>query len=107
MEIAVVPLIEPFRGALDELCRRFRVETLALFGSVVTSEFDPEESDLDFVVRFQPMSPREHADAYFGLLGELESLFARKVDLVEEEAIENPYFRRSVESTRRTIYDAA
>jgi uncharacterized protein len=50
------------------------------------------------------MSPREHADSFFGLLEDLESLFGRRIDLLEPEPIENPYLRASIESSRRVLY---
>ena len=98
------PLIERHREALAELCRRHRVRRLDLFGSAALGAFDPARSDLDFLVTFEEMSPREHADAYFGLLADLRGLFGRPVDLVEEGAIRNPYFRESVERTRTAVY---
>lgn len=66
----------------------------------------PEESDLDFVVEFQPESFSAYADTYFGLLEALGQLFGRSVDLVVGSAIKNPYFLQSVEETRTTIYEA-
>ena len=54
--------------ALRELCIKHRVERLDLFGSAARDDFDPETSDLDFLVEFEPMPPREHTDSYFGLL---------------------------------------
>jgi len=99
--------IDAGKARLEQLCQRHRVQTLAIFGSAVGDAFDPDTSDFDFLVRFQPMSPGEHADSYFGLLADLESLCDRPIDLVEEDAIENPYFRRSIEDSRRVLYDAA
>jgi predicted nucleotidyltransferase len=92
---------------LAEVCRRHRVQRLALFGSAAQGDFDPTTSDLDFVVEFQPMSPGEHADHYFGLMRDLERLFGRQVDLVEAEAIRNRIFKRVVETTRVIVYEAA
>jgi predicted nucleotidyltransferase len=63
------------------------------FGSAARDDFDPESSDLDFLVEFEPMSPREYADSFFGLLEDLERLFGQRIDLLEPEPIENPYIR--------------
>ena len=63
-------------------------------------------SDIDLLVTFAPMLPVEHSNAYFGLLEAFESLFGREIDLLEEDAIENPYFRRSVEASRVALYAA-
>jgi uncharacterized protein len=103
----VMNLIEAKRSELRALCERYRVEYLALFGSVLREDFDPERSDLDFSIEFSPMAPEEHADAYFGLLEDLEELFGRRVELVEIKAVRNPYLRRSIEEEQETLYAAA
>jgi predicted nucleotidyltransferase len=86
------------------LCRRFRVRRLDLFGSAATGQAR-EDSDLDFLVEFEPMA-EGYADAYFGLLEALQGMFGRPVDLVVISAIRNPYFRRSVENSREMLYAA-
>ena len=91
---------------LDQLCRRYGVLRLDLFGSAATGRYRPEESDLDFVVEFQPLPAAAYADAYFGLLEALERLFGQPVDLVVGTAIKNPYFRQSLEETRTLVYEA-
>jgi uncharacterized protein len=100
-------LIEAKRSELIDLCDRYGVRCLALFGSALRDDFDPERSDLDFSVEFSPMAPEEHADAYFGLLEDLEELFGRRVELVEIKAVRNPYLRRSIEEEQETLYAAA
>ncbi len=99
--------IEARRADLENLCRRHGVARLALFGSALRDDFDSDTSDLDFAVEFSHMSPSEHAGAYFGLLEDLESLFARGVDLVEISAVRNPYLRREIEERQETLYAAA
>jgi uncharacterized protein len=96
---AMADVIEGRRTGLEDLCQRYGVARLALFGSALRDDFDPDTSDLDFTVEFQPMTPQEHAEAYFGLLEGLESLFGQRVDLVEIRAIRNPYLRREIEDT--------
>lgn len=91
---------------IQRLCLRYSVRNLALFGSAATGGYDPERSDLDFVVEFRKLEPGEYADAYFGLLQSLQDLFKSPVDLVDGGAIKNPYFLRSVESTRTPLYEA-
>ena len=99
--------IEYKRRKLKAICERRGVERLALFGSALRDDFDPGRSDLDFCVEFQPMTLHEHAESYFGLLEELEDLFARRVDLVEIAAVRNPYLRREIETGQETLYAAA
>jgi uncharacterized protein len=103
----MITLIEEHRGPLVGLCQRYRVQRLELFGSAATVDaFDPQTSDLDFLVEFQPLRPGEHADAYFGLLEELETLFRRPVDLVMTRAIKNRYFLERVNQSRTVLYAA-
>jgi len=102
----VIPVIVENRAALEELCRRHNVLRLSLFGSAARSDFDPERSDLDFLVEFEPQPPGGYADSFFGLLESLESLFGRPVDLIVASAIRNPYFRQSVDQTSSLLYAA-
>lgn len=76
-----------------EACARYQVRRLELFGSAVRGAFDPQRSDLDFLVEFGPLQPGQYADTYFGLLEALQALFGRSVDLVMVRAIRNPSFR--------------
>jgi predicted nucleotidyltransferase len=91
---------------LETLCRHFRVRRLELFGSAASKEFDPETSDLDFLVDFEELEPEAYADTYFGLLEGLSALFQRKVDLVMPSAVKNPYFLESIERSRTLLYAA-
>ena len=94
------------REQLAVLCRQYRVRRLALFGAAVGEDFDPERSDLYFLVEFEPLPPGTYADTYFGLLEALQQLFGRPVDLVDDSAIKNPYFRESVERSQALLYAA-
>jgi predicted nucleotidyltransferase len=73
----------------------------------LTGAFDAVRSDIDLLVEFDDLEPVDKADAYFGLLGDLEALFGRSVDLVERSALRNPVLRRSVEASQFTLYEAA
>src|ERR1035441_493253 len=63
----MIALIEQHRAALAALCRRFKVRRLDLFGSAAKGTFDPQSSDLDFLVSLDDMSPADYTDNYFGL----------------------------------------
>lgn len=99
-------IVEERTSDLAELCRRFGVRRLELFGSAAGDRFDPDRSDLDFLVELEPADHGELADHYFGLLLALEELFGRRVDLVMPGAIRNPYFRQSIERSRVLLYAA-
>jgi hypothetical protein len=102
----MLPLIEQHQHELEALCQRFFVARLELFGSAVGGAFDSARSDLDFLVEFRPLAPRERADAYFGLLHSLEDLLGRKIDLVSDQAANNRFFRHAVDSQRTLLYAA-
>lgn len=91
---------------LERLCRDHHVLRLDLFGSAAVGAYRPGESDLDFLVEFEPLPSGTYAVAYFGFLESLEQLFGQRVDLVVASAIKNPYFRQSVEQTRAPLYAA-
>jgi len=102
----VIQLIETRRQALEELCRKYRVARLELFGSAAKGRFDPMNSDLDFLVDFFPESPMGPFHQYFDFLADLESLFGCRIDLVEATAMKNPYFIRVVSASRIPLYAA-
>lgn len=109
MQQQVDPVIlqgQVFRS-LVFLCRQYGVRELALFGSATGEKFDPETSDIDFLITFEPMPPTEHMRRYFGLLEDLETLFQRKVDLVEQASIENPFVLASILKGKVDLYAAA
>ena len=100
----VTPLIEQHRPGLAELCRRFGVRRLYVFGSAASDRLQPS-SDVDFVVDMADRQPTgSYADRYLDFGDALEHLLGRRVDLVTEHAMRNPYFRREVEATRRLVY---
>lgn len=80
--------IATHREELAELCRRFHVRRLDVFGSAARGDFDPARSDLDFLVEFESLQPGAYVDAFFGLKEELEELFARPVDLLTRKGVE-------------------
>jgi hypothetical protein len=96
--------ISEHKSEIENLCRRYDVRQLALFGSSVSADFDPANSDLDFLVEFEPLPSGRYANAYFGLLEALEQLFGRSVDLVVDSAIRNPYFRQSIQRSKTSLY---
>lgn len=91
---------------LRELCRRFGVRRLELFGSATRDDFDPERSDLDFLVEIDPVGAMGYADSYFGLREGLVELFGREIDLVTASAVRNPHFLEAIERTRWPLYAA-
>jgi predicted nucleotidyltransferase len=91
---------------LIALCKKYRVATMYLFGSAATGNFT-DNSDIDLLVTFQnDVSLDEYADNYLDLMFEIEDMFGRRIDMVTENTLSNPYFIRSVEQTKKLIYAA-
>src|SRR5260370_42557562 len=97
-------LLPQRRAEPERLCRRYHVGRRELFGSAASGQDQAGESDLDFLVEFDPLPPGAYADASFGLLEALQLLSGRPVDLVVGSAIKNPSFRQSVEHTKALLY---
>ncbi len=100
-------IIEQNRDRLIELCRRYHVAKLDVFGSAARDDFNEKTSDIDFLVEFDSSVRQNRFDNFFSLLNELQRLFKRSIDLVEPGGLRNPYFIESVNSTRRKIYAAS
>jgi hypothetical protein len=91
-------------ATLAAFCCKWRIAELALFGSVLRSDFRPD-SDLDFLVTFAPDAKWDLWD-FVAIKDELETLFGRSVDLVEKRAVRNPLLRREILSNNEVIYAA-
>ncbi len=103
----MIDLIEKNREAIADLCRRFHVARLEVFGSAVDGTFDPARSDVDFLVEFQRgMDLGPWLAHYQDFKAALETLLRRGVDLVMPGAMRNPYFVTDVNRTRRLLYAA-
>ena len=102
----MISLVEEKRAELGRLCAQYHVRRLELFGSAADERFDPERSDLDFLVEFEDLAWNEYAQHYFGLADALADLFGRPVDLVMLAAVDKPYFLEEIESSRRLLYAA-
>ena len=94
------------RARIAELCQRFGVRRLDLFGSAARGDFEERRSDVDFLVEFVADGERPGLHAYFGLKGELEALLGRPVDLVMPDAVRNPYVRADIARHRTPVYAA-
>lgn len=99
--------IEQKRAEIAELCRRYHVKTLEVFGSAARGEdFDPEKSDIDFLVAFESDPPEGLARTYFGLLHALEDTFGRRIDLTMHNVFENLALKRAIDRSREPLYAA-
>lgn len=99
----MIPLIVTHQQDIERLCREYGIVRLELFGSATTGDFDPQRSDLDFIVDLGGYE-RGVAKRYLRFARALEDLLGRPVDLITEEQIRNPFFRQAVEEQRVTVH---
>ena len=92
-------LIKKLYKDLKLICEKNKVDKLYLFGSALTNRFDEQKSDLDFLVEMQNMTSIEKGEALIHLWDSLENLFSRKVDLLTENSLKNPYLLKEIEKT--------
>ncbi len=106
-ERRVIAEIERNLEAIRALCQEFGVAWLEVFGSAATGAFDPERSDIDFIIEYPPDYEFGHwLKRYFELKTRFEALFGRSVDLVMVEAMQKRHFIESANESRRLLYAA-
>jgi uncharacterized protein len=98
-------IIEDKRAELKELCRINDIKTMYIFGSACTGNFN-DNSDIDILISFKDISIEKYTDNYFELHNKLEELFKRKIDLLTENSLSNPYLIESIEETKQLFYAA-
>jgi uncharacterized protein len=90
---------------LIQLCNAYNVKTMHVFGSVCTDKFN-DNSDIDILISFNNLSIEQYTDNYFELHYKLQDLFGRKIDLLTDKSLSNPYFIKGMEQTKQLIYAA-
>lgn len=97
-------LIEFNLEKIHELCRKYKVKTLSVFGSILTDKFN-KDSDVDFSATFYPEEdPLVRGENFINLYMDLGDLMGRRIDLVDENNLRNPYFIEELEETKQLIY---
>ncbi len=98
--------IDKYKNRLINLCNNNKaVNKLYFFGSVLTPKFDEHTSDIDVLIELTNLPPEECGESLIALWDGLESLFNRKVDLLTEKSLRNPFFKKEVEQTKKLFYD--
>jgi len=98
-------IIHDRMSELKDLCLQYDIKSMYVFGSVCTEKFT-EKSDIDIMISFKDISIEKYTDNYFGLHDKLEKLFNRKIDLLTEKSLSNPYLIESIEETKQLLYAA-
>ncbi len=101
-------LIQRNISQIIALCEKHKVLQLYVFGSALTEKFN-KNSDVDFTVVFDrdALPLMVYGDNYFNFKFALEDLLKRDVDLVEYNAVKNPYFKEELDETKKLIYEQA
>ena len=95
--------LSAYKNEINTLCANHKVRSLYAFGSVLTPNFNTY-SDIDLIVDFKEIDVKDYADNYFDFKFSLQDIFNRPVDLLEEQAIKNPYFKQVVNQTKELVY---
>ncbi len=102
----MIPLIANNMDVIADICRTYGIRRLDLFGSAATGAFDPETSDIDFIV---DLGKYDHgvAERYLDLIAALEDFLGFPIQMITEPSIRNPYFRAAVDEQRITVYESS
>lgn len=96
-------LLDRYINDINRLCASHKVRQLFIFGSALSDRFS-QESDVDFIVDFEPMALSQYADNYYDLKFSLQDILQRPIDLLEAQAIKNPYFKKATDSKKHIVY---
>jgi predicted nucleotidyltransferase len=95
--------LSAYKNEINALCANHKVRSLYAFGSILTPNFNTN-SDIDLIVDFKDIDVKDYADNYFAFKFSLQDILNRPVDLLEEQAIKNPYFKQVVNQTKELVY---
>lgn len=87
------------------LCKNHKVRYLYAFGSSTTDEFNEITSDIDLLVEVDVPDPIERGEQLLSLWDTFELFFQRKVDMLTDSSVRNPYLRKNIDLTKVLIYD--
>jgi len=88
---------------IKEYCKTYKVKELYAVGSVVSDNFT-DESDIDLLIEFEPISIDQYTDNYFILHKLFKKIFNREIDLITNKSLSNPFFIKSIENTKELLY---
>ncbi len=100
----LMALIKDKYDEFINLCHSHSVITIYAFGSSITEHFDPTKSDIDLIVKLDIDDPLDRGEAFLSLWNKIEDLFKRKVDLITDGSIRNPYLKANIDRTKKLIY---
>lgn len=95
--------IEKCKFEIERLCIEYKVNTLFVFGSYLTENYN-SKSDIDLLVSFSKINTEDYADNYFDFKFSLQEILQRPIDLLDEKALKNPYLIKSINQQKQLIY---
>jgi predicted nucleotidyltransferase len=95
--------LEPYFPAIFKLCETHKVKTLYAFGSVLNEKFN-SDSDIDLIVDFANVPVEDYADNFFDLKFSRQEILKKPIDLLEENAIRNPYLKNALDNQKQLVY---
>lgn len=102
-DVKLPGFLEKHREELIDLCKKHHIERMFVFGSVLNKKFS-SESDVDFLVKIKEVPVDVYTDSFFEIYNGLQEIFNRKIDLLTEDSISNPYFLEEINKTKTLIY---
>lgn len=99
-------ILAEHRSTIEALCRRYHVRRLDAFGSVLRDDFDPDHSDIDLLVEYDPAHGSPSLAEYLGFRDALSGLLGRPVDLVMAGAVRNEIIKADIDATKTLLYAA-
>ena len=96
-------LLDRYNDDIHKLCKHHKVKKLYAFGSILTDRFS-NSSDIDLIVDFDNIDVVKYADNYFDFKFSLQDILKHPIDLLEEKAIKNPYFKKAISQKRQLVY---
>jgi predicted nucleotidyltransferase len=96
-------ILENHIATLNRLCEKHNVDKMYLFGSALKENFS-EKSDIDFLVRFQPIELADYFENYMSFKEDLRMLLGREIDLVEEQTLKNPVLIKFINQSKELVY---
>ncbi|EKB47773.1 nucleotidyltransferase family protein [Cecembia lonarensis] len=102
-DVELPGFLEQHREELIDLCKKHYVERMFVFGSVLNENFS-SESDVDFLIKIKEVPVDVYTDSFFEIYEGLQNILNRKVDLLTEQSISNPYFLEEINRTKTLIY---
>ena len=97
-------LLKKNQSEIIRYCREYNVKYLYAFGSIISGDFS-DKSDIDLLIKFNELTIEKYTDNYFQLHYIFEKLFQRKIDLLTENSLSNPYFIKTINKTKTLIYE--